>query len=69
MASARRERLACKLVSTGKGVPFTRSQITTGRRRASRSSFTTSAVISKAGSISFETTSRSSGRLRLIRLR
>ena len=36
MARARRERLACRLVSTGKGVPFTRSQITTGRRRASR---------------------------------
>jgi hypothetical protein len=46
MATARRERLACRLVSTGNDVPFTRSQITTGRRRASRSSFTTRAVIS-----------------------
>jgi hypothetical protein len=46
-----------------------RSQITTGRRWASRSSFTTRAVISWTGSSSFDTTSRSSGRLRLIRSR
>ncbi len=46
MESARRERLACRLVSTGNWVPFTRSQIRTGRLRPSRSSFTTSAVIS-----------------------
>ncbi len=46
MARARRERLACRLVSTGNFVPFMRSQISTGRRRASRSSLTTSAVSS-----------------------
>ena len=44
--SASRERLACRLVSTGNWVPRTRSQMSTGRRRPSRSSFTTSAVIS-----------------------
>ena len=46
MASASRERLAWRFVSTGNFVPRIRSQITTGRRLASRSSLTTSAVSS-----------------------
>ena len=46
MAVASRERLACRLVSTGKALPLTFSKRTTGRRRASFSSFTTRAVIS-----------------------
>ena len=69
MASARRERLAWRLVSTGNFVPFMRSQISTGRRLPSRSSLTTSAVSSYAGSSSFEITTISSGLLRLSRSR
>jgi hypothetical protein len=53
------------LVSTGKRVPFTFSKRSTGRRFASRSSFTTMAVISKAGSTSPVTTWKSSGFRRL----
>jgi hypothetical protein len=46
MAAARRERLAWRLVSTEKRVPFTFSNRSTGRFFASRSSFTTMAVSS-----------------------
>src|SRR5262245_22553725 len=69
MAAARRERLACRLVSTGNAVPLTRSKTMTGRRLASCSSLTTTAVSSYAGSTSRETIWSSFARVRLIRSR
>src|SRR5215813_359812 len=67
--AARRARLAWRLVRTGKGVPLTFSKRSTGRRLSSFSILTTNAVISKEGSISFETMTNSSGFLRLTRSR
>src|SRR5262252_6477177 len=67
--AARRARLACRFVRTGKGVPLTFSKRRTGRRLSSFSILTTNAVISKQGSISFETMTNSSGFLRLTRSR
>ena len=69
IAAARRARPAWRFVSTGKREPFTRSNRRTGRRPASRSSFTTSAVSSYAGSTSFETMRKSSGFRRLTKSR
>src|SRR5262249_8933928 len=67
--SARRARLACRFVRTGNSVPLTFSKSRTGRRLSSFSILTTNAVISKEGSISFETMTSSSGFLRLTRSR
>src|SRR2546422_275297 len=50
MAAASRGRLAWRLVRTGNFVPLTFSKSSTGRRFASRSSLTTSAVSSYRGS-------------------
>src|SRR5262245_641075 len=63
--AASRARLACRFVRTGNGVPLTFSNRRTGRRLSSFSILTTNAVISKEGSISFETMTNSSGFLRL----
>src|SRR4029453_2675377 len=67
--AAKRARMAGKFVRTGKGVPLTFSKRSTGRRLSSFSILTTNAVISKEGSISFETMTYSSGFLRLTRSR